>query len=158
MTTENPLDKLRSLRSVSAPDASAPSLLEREPYEAFKAVTRRQLRLRVRSALNGSKYRVAERLTYSYLHRIVEDDDRGEQLALVFQFAVVIIRGRMLGQLAEAIEEERCAWVRPFDPRKFEKPDDLAAPFIESIHIYVEREQMLKEHDAFLQRVDLAGR
>jgi hypothetical protein len=158
MADDDPLAKLRSLRSETAAEAPAPSPAGKEPYEPFKAVTRRQLRLHVRSARNAGKFRVGERLAYSYLHRIVDDAEREEQLALVFQFAVVIIRGRKLAQLAEAIEEERCAWLQPFDPAKWERPDDPAAPFIESVLIHVEREQMIKAHDDFMERVDLARR
>lgn len=147
METADPLAKLKSLRS-EAPDAPAPSG-DKQPYVAFKAVNRRQLRLHLRAARNAGKFRVGERLTYSYLHRIVDDDDRGEQLALVYQFAVVIIRGRHLSMVAEAIEEERCAWIEPFNPTKWESPTDPAAPFIEGIDIRVEREQMVRLLDEF---------
>src|SRR6266851_5224334 len=110
METVDPLAKLKSLRSEGSepPEPSA----DKQPYMAFKAVNRRQLRLHLRAARNAGKFRVGERMTYSYLHRIVDDDDRGEQLALVYQFAVVIIRGRHLSMVAEAIEEERCAWLQ----------------------------------------------
>lgn len=158
MAADDPLAKLKSLRSETAAEAPDVPSADKEPYEPFKAVNRRQLRLHIRSARNSGKYRVGERLAYSYLHRIVDDADRQEQLALVFQFAVVIIRGRKLAQLAEAIEEERCAWLQPFDPARWEKPDDPAAAFIESVVIHVEREQMVKAHDEFIERVDLARR
>ena len=115
-----------------------------EPYEAFKAVNRRQLRVHIRPV--GSP---GERMTYGYLHRIVDDEGRDEQLALVFSFAVVILRGRGLYAVAEALDEERCQWVQQFDPARWPMPA-AGKPLIESINIHIDRERMAEAHDEFM--------
>lgn len=101
-------------------------------YLAFKAVDRPQHRLRVRLVRQPW-----ERLTYAYLLRMVEDE-AGTDLALIFSFAVVIIRGRNLRLLADAIDGELCEWMQEFDAAKWNKPTDAGAAFIESIEIHVE--------------------
>jgi hypothetical protein len=146
MNDDNPLDRLKSLREeTDTPPAG------KQPYLAFKAVNRRQLRLWVKSAHNGGQFRLGERLAYSYLHRIVDDDLLNQQLALVYQFGVVIVRGRNLYAVAEAIEREVCEWIQPYIPDRWENPADQAAPFIETIDIRVDREQMAKLLDEFME-------
>lgn len=147
MEDSDPLGRLRALQE-DDPDGTESTT---KTYLAFKAVNRRQLRLHVKSAHTTGSYRGGERLTYSYLHRILDDDGLDEQLALVFQFCVVMIRGRNLFSVAEAIEREVCEWIQPFDPVKWERPTDPKAPYIESIDIRVDREQMLKLVDEFAQ-------
>jgi hypothetical protein len=115
-----------------------------EAYEAFKAVNRRQTRVHIRPV--GSP---GERMTYGYLHRIVDDEGRDEQLALVFSFAVVVLRGRNLYAVAEALDEERCQWVQQHDPARWPMPAE-DKPLIESIDIHIDREQMATAHDEFM--------
>jgi hypothetical protein len=103
-------------------------------YEAFKAVDRRQYRLSIRPA-----NRAWERVTYSYLLRIVEDGAFGTEIALVYTFMVVVIKGKNLQPVAEAINGEGCEFIQEYDRDKWEKPTDQAAPFIESIEIHVEK-------------------
>jgi hypothetical protein len=67
---------------------------------------------------------------------------------LVFQSVVVVVRGRNLYSVAEAIEREVCEWIQPFNPAKWDEPIDPAAPFIDSIVIHTERPDMLKAIDA----------
>ena len=114
-----------------------------EPYEAFKAVNRRQLRLHIRPV--GSP---GERMTYGYLHRIVDDEGRNEQLAFVFLFAVVIVRGRNLYPVADAVAEERAEWVQQYDPARWPMPAE-DKPLIESIVVHTAREQMAAWHEEF---------
>jgi hypothetical protein len=117
-----------------------------EPYEAFKAVNRRQIRVHIRPV--GSP---GERMTYGYLHRIVDDEGQDEQLALVFSFAVVILRGRNLYAVAEALDEERCQWVQQWDPERWPMPPQ-DKPLIESIAIHVGREPMAEALEEFTAR------
>ncbi|HVT11818.1 MAG TPA: hypothetical protein VHE55_06095 [Fimbriimonadaceae bacterium] len=100
-------------------------------YQAFKVVDRRQIRLQIRPA-----NKAWERLPYGYLLRVVEDGLYGTEVCLVFTFMVVVILGRNLRGLGEAIGEERCEFVEQLDEERFEKPADAKAPLIESITIY----------------------
>jgi hypothetical protein len=115
-----------------------------EAYEAFKAVNRRQLRVHIRPV-----GRAGERMTYGYLHRIADDGGLYEQIALIFSFAVVILRGRNLYPVAEAVMEERCEWVQQYDAARWPMPA-ADKPLVESIDIHVAREQMASGHDEFL--------
>lgn len=101
-----------------------------EPYEAFKAVNRRQLRIHFRRIGEPG-----ERMTYGYLHRIVDDGGPYEQLALVFMFAVVTLRGRNLYPVAEAIAEERCEWVQQWDSARWSEAPAADKPCIDSIDV-----------------------
>ena len=154
MEADDPLARLKSLRTEAAEAPVVVAATEKPPYLAFKAVNRRQLRLHLKAARNTGKYRLGERIGYHFLHRIIDDDDCGEQLALVYQFAVVFIRGRNLFSVAEAIEREVCEWVQPFDAAKWEKPANPEAPFVESIEIRVDREQIVALLDEFLGGAD----
>jgi hypothetical protein len=138
---EDILAKFR--RPGSPPPEPEPEKTGPEPYEAFKAVNRRQLRLHIRPV--GSP---GERMTYGYLHRIVDDEGRDEQLALVFSFAVVILRGRDLYPVADAIAEERAEWVQQWDAARWPMPPE-DKPFIESIVIHVGREPMQEAQEEF---------
>lgn len=117
-----------------------------EQYEAFKAVNRRQIRVHIRPVGQPG-----ERMTYGYLHRIVDDEGRQEQLALVFMFAVVILRGRNLYAIADALDEERCQFVQQYDPTRWPMPPQ-DKPLVESIGIYVGREQMVMAFDQLMAR------
>jgi hypothetical protein len=123
-------DPLEQFRRTPAKSATADS----GDYEAFKAVDRRQLRLHVRPS--GASW---NRLPYSYLLRIVEDGPYGTELVLVYTFAVVVILGRNLQQIAEAIADERCVFVEEWDTERREKPKDDSEPFIESIKVHTQK-------------------
>lgn len=105
----------------------------RVTYQAFRRSDARIQRLKVRP-----RARAWERMHYGYLQRIVEDSIYGTQLGLVFTFAVVILQGRNLQAVAEAIDAEQCEFVQQFDPSRWEEPSDPKAPFIESIEIHVQ--------------------
>ena len=107
-------------------------LTVKHEYEAFKAVDRRQLRLKIRPASPS----IWERVTYAYLLHIMEDGEAGTQVVLVFTFMVVVITGRNLQAVAEAIEQERCDFIQAYDPGKWARPEDPGAAFIESIVIH----------------------
>lgn len=98
-------------------------------YRAFKAVDRRQIRLKIRPA-SGPR----DRVTYSYLLHMPEDE-QGTYLGLVFTFMTVAIKGRNLQEVAEAIAEERCDFIQAYDPAKWPKPKNADAAFIEVIEI-----------------------
>jgi hypothetical protein len=104
---------------------------QRDDYRAFHAVDRQQFRLRVRPVSLAW-----ERLTYNYLLRIVEDNGYGTEIALVYTFCVVVIKGRNLQPIAEAIDAESCEFIQQYDPDTWQKPSDAQAPIIDNIKIH----------------------
>ena len=102
-----------------------PAVAEHDPraYVAYKSVDRRQVRLKIRPALQAW-----ERVPYSYLLRIVENSEYGTELGLVYTFMVVTVAGRNLQAIADAIETENCDFIQAFDPVRFDVPTDHAAP------------------------------
>ena len=105
-------------------------------YHAFKAVDRKQRRLLVRPVGAASEW-----VTYQYLLRIVLDP-KATKLALIFSFMVITITGRNLFQLAEAVADERCDRIEVFDPKKWLKPTDAQAAFVEAVEFVTDRPPM----------------
>ena len=100
-------------------------------YLAFKALDKRQFRLRVRPAAD-----VWDRLPYRMLLRIMEKGKSGTSLVLVYSFMAVQLEGKNLGPVADAVEREVCDFIEAFDPLRHDKPEDAAAPFIEKIILH----------------------
>jgi hypothetical protein len=108
-------------------------------YQAFKVSERRQICLHICPRLQQWEW-----LPYLTLQRIVTEADYGSSLALIWPYAVVIIRGRNLQLIDASLATEHCEELREFDPDRFATPDDDAA-FIDSIKIHTEsREVMAK--------------
>lgn len=145
---ENPLDKFR--RNAGSPSNAGKILTGPgpTPYEAYKASNKRQFRLKIRPAI-----RAWERMTYGYLTHIVEDGIYGTELALVFTFSVVVMKGRNLQQIAEAIDAETCEFIQQFDPDRWTEPTDPKAPFISEITIHVQA-GMVKASDKVLADIE----
>lgn len=122
---------------------------QRVPYEAYRRSDTRLLRLKVRPRL-----RAWERVNYSYLHRIVEDGVYGTQIGLIYSFAVIILQGRNLQLVAEAIDVERCEFVQQFDPDRWERPADAKAPIIERIDFHVQSK--IEASDALMAEIATA--
>lgn len=102
-------------------------------YQALRVAEGRQQRLKLRP-----RRRAWERINYGYLQRIVEDGRFGTQLGLVFSFAVIIIKGRNLQAVADAIDQERCESLTQFDPERWARLSDPAAPYIEGMEFHVQ--------------------
>ncbi|MGE4045292.1 MAG: hypothetical protein AB7F35_10595 [Acetobacteraceae bacterium] len=140
---KNPLDEFLepSRRVTLRPEATRTEpAVEKPPYKAFDPVDRRQLRVWICPRL-----RAWEALPYNRLDRIVTDGTYGTRLGLIWGFAVVVIHGRNLQELARALAQERCDQLQEFDPARFEQPTDPNAAYIERIDIHVEsREDMLQ--------------
>jgi hypothetical protein len=116
----------------------------REAYQAFKVVDREQPRLRLRPV-----WRAWERLSYGHLWRILENGT-GTQIGLIFSFAAVIIKGKNLQTVADAIDQHRCEFVQEYDKDLWDMPTDASVPFIESIDIHTEtRDEMILAADKF---------
>ncbi len=126
-----PDDPLAQFRKKSEAPATTAAGTEGDAseYAAFKAVDRRQIRLKVRPSSGPW-----ERVTYSYLLHMPEDE-QGTYLALIFTFMTVVVKGRNLQELAEAIGDERCEFIQAYDPKKWKKPKDTSAAFIETIEV-----------------------
>ncbi|MCW5631888.1 MAG: hypothetical protein KIT17_00995 [Rubrivivax sp.] len=121
----------------------------RVPYEAFRRNEARQYRLKVRPRL-----RAWERVPYSYLLRIVEDGVYGTQVGLIYSFAVIILQGRNLQPIADAIDMERCELVQQFDADRWARPEDEKAPIIERIDFHVQSK--VEASDALLAEIAAA--
>ena len=104
--------------------------VERE-YLAFRAVDKRQYRLRVRPSAD-----VWDRLPYRMLLRIMEPGRSGTSITLVYSFMAVQIIGKHLGPVADAVERECFDFIEAFDPLRHDTPDDPALPFIEKIILH----------------------
>jgi hypothetical protein len=125
-------DLLEQFRGKSAEARAAPAPVQ-SGYEAYRRADSRQVRLKLRP-----KDRAWERINYGYLQRIVEDGDFGTQIGLVYSFAVVIIKGRNLQPVIDAIDAEQCEVVQQFDSERWEKPLDPKAAFVERIEFHVQ--------------------
>ena len=122
------LDQFETKRKEQvAAEKSAP---ERE-YLAFRAVDKRQFRLRVCPADD-----IWDRLPYRMLLRIMEPGLEGTAITLVYSFMAVEIVGKNLRDVATAIERELCDIVEAFDPLRHDKPADPNAPFIQKIVLH----------------------
>ena len=97
----------------------------------------------IRSSSNAWEW-----VTYSYLLRIVADGASGTRLTLVFTFMAVTITGRNLFEVGDAIANERCDFIEEFDAKRWAKPTDPKAPFIESIEFLVESPPMQAAEEA----------
>jgi len=67
--------------------------------------------------------------------------DNGE-VALEFSGTLVVITGQKLRMIGNAIAGGWCAAVEAFDPEKYEKPDNPAVPFVESIRFFVPKQKL----------------
>jgi hypothetical protein len=102
----------------------------RTPYTAFNRLSRAQYSLKARP-----KDSIWTRLNYSSLLRIEEDQFYGKSIALYFTFAVVLIRGRNLQTIADAIDVHQCEYVQEFDAERWPEPSDEKAPVITELMV-----------------------
>ena len=116
---------LASSKILSGPD--------RVVYAAHKETNKYLYRLKIRP-----KDHSWERLSYGQLLRIVEDGLYGEMILLVYSMALVIVEGRNLQSVTDAIDNHTCEFIQAFDERRWPEPTDEKAPFISSISIHVE--------------------
>lgn len=125
---DDPMDRFRSagLRSPVSPVPGSNA----GHYEAFGLARQPRRRLIIRP-----KLRTWERAGYAYLLRVTEDGVYGNSMALVFTFMAVLVRGRNLKPIVEAIDAETCEFIQQFDADRWLPAVDAKAPFIESIVI-----------------------
>jgi hypothetical protein len=130
---DDPMDRFRhaGLRRPVSHVPGGPSAAGH--YEAYRVAGKPPRRLAIRPAM-----RTWERAGYNFLLRVTEDGVYGSSMALVFTFMAVLIRGRNLKPIIEAIDAETCEFVQQFDADRWLPPVDAKAPYIESIVIEAE--------------------
>lgn len=112
--------------------AVPPVLVRQEgEYVAFVAKDRVE-RLRIRRA--NAPTRTPQ---YQWLLDITHDELFGESFVLVFTFIMVMVRGKNLKPVVDALEMGTASFIQEFDPDRWEKPTDPKAPFIQSIEVQV---------------------
>lgn len=129
---DDPMDRFRNA-AVRGAAVQAPARSGSGYYEAFGVARRPLRRLAIRPAM-----RTWERAGYAYLLRITEDGVYGSSMALVFTFMAVLIRGRNLKPIIEAVDAETCEFIQQFDADRWLPSPDPKAPYIESIVIEAE--------------------
>jgi hypothetical protein len=123
---------------------------DRIPYAAYRSGDNPLVRLKIHP-----KDRAWERLSYSYLQRMIEDGIYGTLVVLIYSAAVVVIKGRNLQHLADAIDAETCEFIQEFDPARWAMPVDEKEPFIEELSVHVEtREQIVRTSDWALADIE----
>ncbi len=115
---------------------------EGEEYEAFHVFDRKQLALHINV--------VGEPIpsgNYSYwLYSIISPS--GRRLDVAFTFMTVTLKGRNLFPVRDAIANARTPFVQQYDPKRWPKPKDASAPFIEAISYEMSKAQEPEEDEA----------
>ena len=121
--SQNPLDRFRK---VGTEPAGA------EEYEAFYPVDGAMyLKIRRRGAPTQRPY-------YQGLVDVIDDEPFGTNAVLVYSFGmVVMLTGRNLCELVEAIARHQVEWIQQYDADRWGMPQDKAKPVIETIEIIV---------------------
>ena len=126
----DPLAQYR--KNPPGPTAGTPPPKSTDEYVAFDAKDKVD-RLKIRRANDPTRSP-----SYAYLLDVVYDGPYGTNFVLVFTFLMVLVRGRNLQQLVTALEMGTADFIQEFDPDRWQKPKDEAAPFIESIEVVVQ--------------------
>jgi hypothetical protein len=109
---------------------------ERPPYEAVDAKDRQaKLGFVLRRATGERLY-----LNYPdvYLKRLSPD----ETVLAVFCYSLnIVIWGRCLGMIADALHGHFLASVQEFDAARWTPPTDATAPFIERIEVFARKDE-----------------
>lgn len=125
---QDPLSQFR--RNAPASSKAGPVPPEDNEYVAF-GTKDRCIRLRVRprgEAVNS--------IAYTILLNVVYSDD-GSFCILIFTIATVLVQGRNLQQMVFAIENGLADFIAAYDSKKWLKPKDADAAFIDHIEIKV---------------------
>ena len=112
-----------------------------DKYVAFAAKDRVE-RLRIRRALAPTRAP-----QYLHLQDMAYDGEFGTNFALVFDFMLVLVRGRNLQGVVSAIEAGTCDFIQEFHPELWEKPAD-SEPVIESLEVVIKGAAPAGEPDA----------
>jgi hypothetical protein len=86
-------------------------------YQAFDAKDRTKI-IRIRRT-NGTNHAPAN----TYLLDVVSDGGKNQEIAIIYSFMVVKIRGRNLHHLQLAIEKRECDFIQNYDAEIFAPPE-----------------------------------
>jgi hypothetical protein len=103
---------------------------EPEKYLAFDAKDK-AFRLRIRGAddsIYAPGYNILLNLHY---------DKQGTHFILTYSMMMVLVRGKNLQKVIFAIESGMADFIQEFDFKRWSKPTDDTAPFIESIEVKI---------------------
>lgn len=123
------LDKFRQISFSASIENPAGDPKHYAAYENVKG--RPQTRLRIRRLTD-----VSMAPDYRLLSNIVFNEF-GNEITLWYPFMQVVIKGRNLGEVAEAIINGTCPLIRDYDEREYSTPPKEGAPVIERIEINV---------------------
>ena len=133
-------DPLAKFRDKSKPPAM-PKVEEPEEYVAFKGRDTVE-RLDIHSTKNPSHSPI-----YGQLLNVIYDRIKFTNFILHYQFVMVMVEGRNLRPVIQAIKKGRADFIQEFDPKQWAKPTDQNAPFIELIEIDVPKGSASKGKD-----------
>ena len=74
---------------------------------------------------------------YSLLLDVVSDSRGGTNLMLVYTVMLVMVKGANLQKVAFAVKNQMADYIQEFDPKRWQKPADAQAAFVESIEVKV---------------------
>ena len=74
---------------------------------------------------------------YNLLLDVVSDGRGGTNFMLVYTVMLVMVKGANLQKTAFAIKNQMADYIQEFDPKRWQKPADAQAVFIESIEVQV---------------------
>src|SRR5271163_1988342 len=123
-------DPLAEYRRNPPPPGYEPPPNEPEKYAAFDTKDK-VFRLRIRGAddsIYAPGYNILLNLHY---------DKQGTHFILTYSVLMVLVRGKNLQKVIFAIENGMADFIQEYDPDKWQKPTDAAAPLIEFIEVKV---------------------
>jgi hypothetical protein len=124
----DPLAPYRRKPLVTEPTITGPK--EPEGYIAVGGKDRVE-RLRIRRVMAPTRSP-----RYLHLQDMAYDGNFGTNFALMFEFMIVLVRGKNLQGVLTAIESGTADFIQQYDPDLWPKPAD-DAPFIESIEVII---------------------
>lgn len=129
--------RFASKAPVATPPAASPALVvnrtpERAPYQAFGAKDK-VVRLDVRCREGG----IAHAVSYNYLLNLSYDRRHYTQLFLTVSGLTIMVKGRGLRPVVDAIKLHTCEFIQEYDPEEFSEPLDPAGPMIDSIAVEI---------------------
>jgi hypothetical protein len=100
-------------------------------YQAF-ATCKKAGRLKIHRAMAP-----ARSPKYSCLLDIAYDGPYGTNFVLVYEFMIVLVRGKNLQKVIAAIQNDTADFIQECDPDLWKHPTDKNAPFIESVEVVI---------------------
>ena len=127
--THDPLSQFRKT-PIASRDAILPPK-ETDEYVAFGTKDKvRRLDIRMLPDMEHSP-------AYNLLLDVVSDSRGGTNLMLVYTVMLVMVKGANLQKVAFAVKNQMADYIQEFDPKRWQKPADAQAAFVESIEVKV---------------------